>query len=73
MNKLNGSYHATQDTCTHAGGPLSEGELKGNQIVCPWHASCFDVTNGQVECGPAKLPLRTYRVEADGSVLRVRE
>jgi nitrite reductase/ring-hydroxylating ferredoxin subunit len=70
---VNGSYHATQDTCTHAGGPLSEGELKGNQIVCPWHASCFDVTNGQVECGPAKLPLRTYRVEADGSVLRVRE
>jgi nitrite reductase/ring-hydroxylating ferredoxin subunit len=70
---VNGSYHATQDTCTHAGGPLSEGELKGNQIVCPWHASCFDVTNGQVECGPAKLPLRTYRVEADGNVLRVRE
>jgi nitrite reductase (NADH) small subunit len=70
---VNGAYHATQDACTHVGGPLSEGELKGNQIVCPWHASCFDVTNGHVECGPAKLPLRTYRVAADGERLRVTE
>ncbi len=68
---VNGAYYATQDTCTHVGGPLSEGELQANQIICPWHASCFDVTNGAVMCGPAKDPLRTYRVEADGNVLRV--
>ena len=68
---VNCSYYATQDTCTHMGGPLSEGELNGKQIVCPWHASCFDVTNGQVDCGPAKLPLKTYKVDSDGQVLRV--
>jgi len=70
---VEGAYYATHDTCTHAGGPLSEGELKGTQIVCPWHASCFDVTNGQVMCGPAKVPVRTYRVEVVGEVLRVSE
>lgn len=68
---VNGSYYATQDACTHVGGPLSEGELKGKQIVCPWHASCFDVTNGQVECGPAQVALKTYSVEMVGEVVRV--
>jgi nitrite reductase/ring-hydroxylating ferredoxin subunit len=70
---VGGSYYATQDKCTHAGGPLSEGDLTGKQIVCPWHASCFDVTNGAVECGPAKLPLRTYSVSAENGVVRVTE
>ena len=70
---VGGAYYATQDKCTHLGGPLSEGELKGNQIVCPWHASCFDVTNGQVECGPATVRLRTYRVTIQGEILRVED
>ena len=68
---VGGSYYATQDRCTHVGGPLSDGELKGKQIVCPWHASCFDVTSGAVECGPAKEPLRTYRVEVHDGVVKV--
>jgi 3-phenylpropionate/trans-cinnamate dioxygenase ferredoxin subunit len=68
---VDGAFYATQDACTHAGGPLSEGALDGVQIVCPWHASCFDVTNGEVRCGPAKDPLRTFRVRVEGEVLRV--
>jgi nitrite reductase/ring-hydroxylating ferredoxin subunit len=69
---VNGQYYATQETCTHVGGPLSQGELKGKQIVCPWHASCFDVSTGAVECGPATVALKTYRVEVDGETIRVR-
>jgi nitrite reductase/ring-hydroxylating ferredoxin subunit len=68
---VNGSYYATQNACTHAEGPLDEGELNGKIAICPWHGSCFDVTSGAVTCGPAKDPLRTYRVEVDGAVGRV--
>ena len=39
-----GQFYATQDECTHTGGPLSQGQLDETIIVCPWHASCFDVT-----------------------------
>ena len=31
--------HALKDTCSHAGGPLSAGELKSDTITCPWHWS----------------------------------
>lgn len=69
---VDGTFYATQDECTHVDGPLSEGELEGNQIICPWHASCFDVTNGAVTCGPAKIPLKTYRVSIEAGLGRVK-
>ncbi|OGO32903.1 MAG: hypothetical protein A2Z16_11810 [Chloroflexi bacterium RBG_16_54_18] len=68
---VDGEFYATQDACTHAGGPLSEGELEGKLIVCPWHSSCFDVTNGQVMCGPADEPVKTFRVILEGETGRV--
>jgi nitrite reductase/ring-hydroxylating ferredoxin subunit len=68
---VDGVYYATQDACTHAQGPLSEGDLNGNRIICPWHASCFDVTDGTVCGGPARLPLQTFRVIIDGEIGRV--
>ena len=52
---LEGEFYATQDQCTHVGAPLSNGELQGTQVICPWHSSCFDVRDGSVQCGPAKI------------------
>ena len=45
--------HALKETCSHAGGPLSEGTLDGDAIVCPWHASHFRLADGHVLHGPA--------------------
>lgn len=65
---VNGTFYATEDACTHADGPLHEGELKDNVVICPWHYSCFDVTNGSVACPPATTALRTYRVTINGEI-----
>lgn len=70
---VNGEFYATQDECTHVGGPLSDGELREAEVICPWHASCFDVRTGQVTCGPAKEPLKTYSVMIAGDIGRVEE
>lgn len=70
---VEGAYYATADTCTHEGGPLSEGWLEGMNIVCPWHESCFHVATGAVICAPATRPVQTYRVEITGRVVRVSE
>jgi nitrite reductase/ring-hydroxylating ferredoxin subunit len=68
---VGGVLFATPEECTHAGGPLSEGELNGQVITCPWHNSCFDVTDGSVKCRPAVRPLRTYPVRVEGEIGRV--
>lgn len=47
---------ALAETCAHLGGPLAEGKLEGRTIVCPWHASRFDLATGEVIDGPAAFP-----------------
>lgn len=61
--RVQGALHAFQEFCPHRYGPLSEGALEGCDVVCPWHRSRFDVRTGQVTQGPAKVDLRTFRVE----------
>jgi nitrite reductase/ring-hydroxylating ferredoxin subunit/hemoglobin-like flavoprotein len=68
---IEGAFYATQEECTHASGPLSEGDLDGKVITCPWHDSCFDVTDGSVVCGPAEQPLKTFSVTMHGEIGRV--
>ncbi len=66
---IDGSFHAIDDTCTHVGGPLSEGELEGTRVTCPWHGAVFDLTTGDVLGPPAARGVTKYntRVE-DGGV-----
>jgi len=68
---VGGACFATQDECTHAGGPLSEGTLDGKIITCPLHSSRFDVATGEVVRGPAKKPIATFRVTVTGDTARV--
>jgi len=61
--------HALKETCSHAGGPLSEGELKGDTITCPWHFSTFRLADGAVVHGPAGSRQVSYRARvSDGQV-----
>lgn len=68
---VDGNLYATQDECTHRQGPLSEGELDGSTVTCPYHGAQFDVCTGAVLRGPAKEPLKTYRVVVEGEIGRV--
>jgi nitrite reductase/ring-hydroxylating ferredoxin subunit/uncharacterized membrane protein len=63
---------AISETCSHAGGPLSEGELDGNLVQCPWHASRFDVCTGQVKGGPATISQVRYETRIQNGQIEVR-
>lgn len=47
---------AMAETCSHFSGPLSEGKLRGNSSVCPYHASRFALEDGRVLNRPAVHP-----------------
>jgi len=42
------NYYITDNRCTHLGGKLSQGTLKGNVVTCPLHGSQFDIRDGSV-------------------------
>lgn len=48
-----GRICALAETCSHLGGPLGEGTLDGDTVVCPWHGSRFSLEDGRVIDGPA--------------------
>jgi len=68
---VDGTFFATQEACTHQGGPLSEGTVEGKCITCPIHGSRFDVATGAVVRGPATRPLKTYGVEVKDGIASV--
>lgn len=64
--KVNGQVCAIADVCTHDGGPLGEGDLDRNEIICPRHGARFDVCTGAVLSFPAITPVDSYAVRVDG-------
>jgi len=51
--RRNAKIYALAETCSHLGGPLSEGQFVGDTVKCPWHGSTFSVVDGSVVNGPA--------------------
>jgi nitrite reductase/ring-hydroxylating ferredoxin subunit/uncharacterized membrane protein len=72
LYKKGDSVCAISETCSHAGGPLSEGELDGNLVQCPWHGSRFDVCTGQVKGGPATISQVRYETRVQNGQIEVR-
>jgi ethylbenzene dioxygenase ferredoxin component len=62
LYNIEGTFHATADTCTHAQASLTEGDLEGDEVVCPVHFGAFHVPSGRALCFPAVEDLRTYPV-----------
>ena len=63
-----GSLHATQAACPHAGGPLADGQTDASVLVCPLHLYAFSWTDGSWSGG---LQLRTFPVRDVGGNLVV--
>ncbi|HCU13382.1 MAG TPA: iron-sulfur protein [Gemmatimonadetes bacterium] len=59
-------------TCSHAGGPLDEGKLEGDIVICPWHSSRFCVADGTVKDGPATFDQPAFLVREEKGKVQVR-
>lgn len=64
-------FFASDNTCPHRGGPLGEGDLIVNEIVCPWHLWGFDVESG-VCTGNSEVTIVTHEVKIDGDRILVK-
>jgi nitrite reductase/ring-hydroxylating ferredoxin subunit/multimeric flavodoxin WrbA len=47
----NGEFGVISGVCNHAGGPLAEGRVDGEYVVCPWHNWKYHLRTGLGEPG----------------------
>ncbi len=62
LARLGDEIYAVDAVCTHEDGPLGDGYVDGEAIVCPIHFTMFSLRTGAIIEGPATRPLRTYPV-----------
>lgn len=51
VTHVNGEFGILSGVCNHAGGPLADGRLDGEYIVCPWHNWKYNCRTGLGEPG----------------------
>jgi nitrite reductase/ring-hydroxylating ferredoxin subunit len=48
VSMVDGTPHAIEDACNHAGASLSDGDRVGASVVCPMHGYRFDLVTGNL-------------------------
>ena len=59
-----GSLRAVSAVCPHKGGPIADGTIDRDVVMCPLHQHAFDLVTGCSTSG--QEPLRSYNVTLDG-------
>jgi nitrite reductase/ring-hydroxylating ferredoxin subunit/uncharacterized membrane protein len=67
-----GRIYALGERCSHLGGPLAEGRVQDDSIVCPWHGSRFALEDGRVLDGPATMPQPCFETRVREGFVEVR-
>jgi len=70
FNAGGGRFHACGALCPHQDGPLSEGWLEADAVVCPWHGFDFDLRTGVCGVDP-DLAIAVYPARLVHDVVQV--
>jgi nitrite reductase (NADH) small subunit len=69
---VGGELSAMDNVCPHRGGPLGQGVIEGNKLVCPWHGWQFDAKTGAVAHAPdQKIPIYPVKIEGDDVLVEI--
>ncbi len=64
-------FYALDNTCPHRGGPLGEGDIIGEELICPWHLWGFDVATGNCGGSPV-LGVAAHELRIDNGRILVK-
>jgi nitrite reductase/ring-hydroxylating ferredoxin subunit len=63
---VNGAFYALGAVCPHEGGPLQDGDLDDDTVICPWHGFDYNLKTGECLMDPA-LHVATFVVKTQGN------
>jgi len=67
----NNEFGVISGVCNHVGGPLGEGHIDGNYVVCPWHFWKFHHKTGKGEPGYEEDKVPAYNIKIEDGKLFV--
>jgi nitrite reductase (NADH) small subunit len=70
LANLNGELSALDNWCPHRRGPLGQGWIEGEAVVCPWHSWAFNLKTGQAEY-PENERVAVFPVKVEEDVVLV--
>ncbi len=68
---LAGKLFAIGDVCSHDNGPVGDGEIEEDEIICPRHGGRFDIRTGKATSLPAVVDIPSYPVRVVGGMIEV--
>lgn len=69
-----GDFRAVDQQCPHRGGPLSDGLLGGDEVICPMHGWKINLSTGAlVGTKPVSVPVYPVRIEKGDIVIEIRD
>jgi 3-phenylpropionate/trans-cinnamate dioxygenase ferredoxin component len=68
---LAGNLFAIGDVCSHDNGPVGDGEIEDDQIICPRHGARFDIRTGKAKSLPALLDIPSYPVRVEQGMVEI--
>lgn len=70
LANIEGQLHALDNLCPHRQGPLGQGWIEGQTVVCPWHAWAFDCRTGLAEL-PERAQVKVYPLKVENATVHV--
>jgi nitrite reductase (NADH) small subunit len=70
FNAGQGRFRAVSALCPHEDGPLADGWLEGDAVVCPWHGFDFDLATGGCRVSDG-LSIAVYRTRVSNGMVEV--
>jgi chlorite dismutase/nitrite reductase/ring-hydroxylating ferredoxin subunit len=72
--RIEDQYYAINNRCSHARGPLSEGQIDHEEcsVVCPWHYGKFDIRTGAAIDGVVRKSVETFETRIHHDMLQIR-
>jgi len=71
LSYRDGRFTAISGVCNHVGGPLGEGKIEGDYVVCPWHYWKFHHETGEGEPGYEEDRVPSYETKIEDGHLYV--
>jgi nitrite reductase (NADH) small subunit len=60
-----GELSALDNVCPHRQGPLGQGWIEGEAVICPWHSWAFNLKTGLAEY-PVHERVAVFPVKTEG-------